>query len=121
MQVIPPEAAMADGEQDVISPSDNRSFFEAYQAAVTHADLAEPRRAVCRIRSTQLAACGERLWAFGVGSPDFRTYTGAVREAIRVWEEVDPCSPMIPEAIRAELGAGAESQQTPLRADAAGR
>jgi hypothetical protein len=36
-------------------------------------ELKEPRRLVCRTLATQLAACGERLWAFGFGPPDFRT------------------------------------------------
>jgi hypothetical protein len=52
---------------------DNVEFFEAYKAAVNHPELMQPRRSVCRTLSVQLAACGERLWAFGCGGPDFRT------------------------------------------------
>jgi hypothetical protein len=52
---------------------DNVEFFEAYRAAVNEPELLQPRRTVCRTLATQLAACGERLWAFGCGGPDFRT------------------------------------------------
>ena len=48
-------------------------FLEAYKAAVNAAELQEPRRVICRTLSDQLDACGERLWAFGSGGPDFRT------------------------------------------------
>jgi hypothetical protein len=52
--------------------ADNMDFFEAYKAAINHPELKQPRRTVCRTLAFQLAACGERLWAFGCGSPDFR-------------------------------------------------
>jgi hypothetical protein len=38
-------------------------------------------------------------------------YTERVTDAVRTWEEIDPCSPMIPEALLAELTAGAEALQ----------
>lgn len=47
-------------------------LFEAYTLAVNHPELKQPRRSVCQTLSTQLAACGDRLWAFGIGDPDFR-------------------------------------------------
>jgi hypothetical protein len=44
-------------------------------------------------------------------------YTGVVAEAIRAWEEIDPCSPMIPEPLLAELAAGADSMRETSPAD----
>ncbi len=64
---------MKNGQEDGISTPDNVEFFEAFKAAVTHPELTETRRVVCRTLSSQLAACGGRLWAFEVGGPDFRT------------------------------------------------
>jgi hypothetical protein len=52
--------------------SDDVEFFEAYKAAVIHPELMQPRRTVCRTLSVQLAACGDRLWAFGCGGLDYR-------------------------------------------------
>lgn len=46
---------------------------EAFTAAVNLQELREPRRIVCRTLAAELAACGERLWAFGFGPADFRT------------------------------------------------
>lgn len=69
---------MTDGERESVPPSDDVSLFEAYKAAVMHPELAEPRRVVCRILSSQLAACGEQLWAFGLGGRSFRTVLSMV-------------------------------------------
>jgi hypothetical protein len=66
MRPMPPE-------EDMNATPDNVEFFEAYRAAINHPELMQPRRTVCKTLSNQLAACGERLWAFGCGGPDFRT------------------------------------------------
>jgi len=47
--------------------------LENFARALAAPELREPRRVVCRTLARQLAACGERLWAFGFGPPDFRT------------------------------------------------
>jgi hypothetical protein len=39
-------------------------------------------------------------------------YTGVGTDALRVWEELDPCSPIIPEVLLPELAAGAERIRT---------
>lgn len=43
-----------------------------FQRLLATPGLREPRRIVCRTLSTQLADCGERLWAFGLGPVDLR-------------------------------------------------
>lgn len=52
--------------------------LEDLKSALAAPELKEPRRLVCRTLATQLAACGERLWAFGFGPPDFRTACSVV-------------------------------------------
>ena len=52
--------------------------LEDYRILLAAPGLTEPRRLVCRTLATQLAACGERLWAFGFGPPDFRTACSVV-------------------------------------------
>ena len=47
--------------------------LEEFKHALAAPELREPRRVVCRTLATQLAACGERWWAFGFGPRDFRT------------------------------------------------
>jgi len=47
--------------------------LDSYKGALAAAEFREPRRRVCQALATQLAQCGERLWAFGSGPPDFRT------------------------------------------------
>lgn len=47
--------------------------LKAYRDAIAAPEFKEPRRLVCRTLASQLAACGDRLWAFGCGPIDFRT------------------------------------------------
>lgn len=52
--------------------------LEDFKPWLAAPELREPRRLVCSTLATQLAACGARLWAFGMGPTDLRTACSVV-------------------------------------------
>jgi hypothetical protein len=48
-------------------------FLEQYENALADPELKETRRGLCSTLAAQMAECGDRLWAFGMGPADART------------------------------------------------
>jgi hypothetical protein len=52
--------------------------LESYMESLDIAEFRPVRRKTCRVLATELAACGDRLWAFGFGPRDLRTASSIV-------------------------------------------
>jgi hypothetical protein len=59
-------------------PKTTMESLDEFKRLLAAPELREPRRIACRTLAGQLAACGERLWAFGSGPTDFRTACSVV-------------------------------------------